>query len=241
MKLFCCDGYSSVKTERYPQLSTPLGALTVVCDVGSSADDLKLGTHVRRHNSKDSTIYEWLSPVCALEALVVAFAPDQPISSSELSCQALVLRVNALKSHLKTRYTLKWLPGHRWTEGFPESGEGLEARTWVNEEWKVTIGTEDREFLAARAKTGMWMSQRMTTAIEGSTEDIVQMTKDAISIELPELSDGQCCQVHFVIASNRRIEEDLSTWLAVDQPPSELLKVGDCLGEKKGDAALLWT
>jgi hypothetical protein len=230
MNLFCCNGYSSVKTERYPQLSTPLGTLGVVFDVRPVADDLKLGADVRKHNSKDSAIYEWLSPVCILEAMLVAFSPDGSMSSSELSCQALVVRVKALNSRINIRFTLNWLPGHRWIEGFPESGEGLEARTWVNEQWKVTIGTEDREYLTARAKTGMWMSQKFAAAIEATTEEIVQMTLDSISINLPEISDGQCCQVHFVIASNQRIEEDISTWLAVDQQPSQLLKFGDCLG-----------
>jgi hypothetical protein len=135
-----------------------------------------------------------------------------------------------LNSRANILFTLKWLPGHRWIEGFAESGEGLEARTWVNEQWKVTIGTEDREFLTTRAKTGIWMSHELAAAIEATTEDIVQMTLESISINLPEISGGQCCQVHFVIASNRKIEEDISTWLAVDQQPSQLLKFGDCLG-----------
>lgn len=91
MTLFCCNGYFSVKTERYPQLSTPLGTLGIVFDVGPLTADLKLGAYVRKHNSKDSTIYEWLSPECVLEAMLVAFSPDGSTSSSELSCQALVI------------------------------------------------------------------------------------------------------------------------------------------------------
>jgi len=140
----------------------------------------------------------------------------------------VVVRLQALTGGHTFDAELSWFPGYRWVEGFGEPGEGLEARSWVNEVWNVVVGTEDSEYLAARSRAGRWMPPRLATYLEAHPQDVVNVKHDSLSIHFPELEPGECCQFQFVIASGLRQDRDSTTWLTVDQRPEVLLAAGDC-------------
>ena len=111
------------------------------------------------------------------------------------------MRVQALSAIQGFDAELIWLPGYCWVEGYGEPGEGVEARSWVDETWKVTIGTEDFEYLAGRSRAAKWMPRRLSTYFETHAEEIVQVKGGSITIHLPSLESGECCQLQFVVAS----------------------------------------
>lgn len=227
MKLFLCNMYSSVPVENYLKLSTPLGNLDRAYTL--DAHPLQLASLCYQHTSRSATIYQWISPQCLLEELLFSFTPPQPIlAASSLACHALVVRLKSLASQVRAQLALSWQPGYHWIQGYAETGEGLAARSWIDPKWKVTVGTEDYEYLAARSKANRWMPPRLASLIEERADEIVKMKDTSITIELPELQNGEKCQVQFVVASSEQRDDDVTTWLAVDQSPAFLLKSAQC-------------
>jgi len=228
MRLFQSNRYVPASVEDNAHLPTPLGTLVKCNRIHPEVEVLQLSKEGYRHSNGTATIYQWVSSQCILEELLLTFAPQKTLWSEKPLCQAVITRIEALTSHLSTCLSLSWAPGFRWTEGYPESGEGLAARSWVDKSWKVTVGTEDPEYLASRAKMGRWMPPRLHSTIEANPEEIIRITEDSMSICIPELQQGERLQLQFILASCHRHNDELETWFAVDQDPSNMLQLADC-------------
>jgi hypothetical protein len=99
--------------------------------------------------------------------------------------------------------------------GWPNSGERLEAMTWENGEWKLTLGTEDGTVLVHRARVQDMMPDRFRAEDEISQLQIVRYLPNGIAVPIPELRKGELCQVHFTAAWKRSREEgDEAAWFA---------------------------
>jgi hypothetical protein len=227
MQLFRTDRYTLTDVDASPQLSTPLGNLGRQYVINSGSHPLQQQRRCYRHSSGDCAIYQWTAPGCALEELLVAFTSPKLALSPDINCQAVVGRLKAVASGQTFDAELSWLPGYRWVEGIGEPGEGLEARSWVDEVWNVVVGTEDSEYLAGRSRAERWMPRRLAAYFETHAGDVVHVRHDSLSIHFPELESGECCQFQFVIASGSRQYSD-AIWLAADQQPALLLAAGDC-------------
>src|SRR5262245_22986817 len=105
-------------------------------------------------------------------------------------------------------------------EGDPRSGESLHALTWIRGGFAVTMGTEDAATLAGRARAGgLGLPQRLQSLFV--EPDSIRYVADGLIVVLPPLEAGEACEGHIVIAWGPGTE-DLATWMAADQPHSEL-------------------
>jgi len=227
MRLFNTDRYALVDMVQSPQLSTPLGNLLRTYAVNSNYLTLQQDRPCYRHMSRDCTVYQWAWPGGIIEELHVTFAPQNVNLLHGLKCQAIVARVQACKPSQTLDAGLSWVPGYHWTEGCGEPGEGLEARSWTNDDWNVVAGTEDSEYLAGRSRSGQWMPHGLAAYFSRHGKDVVQVRHESLSVHLPELEPDVYCQIQFVIASGHR-EDDLALWLAADQFPEVLLAAAEC-------------
>ncbi len=211
------------------EISTPLGRLERQYSMAAGENRLEQEQVVYGHHSRKAIIRQWVTSGCQLEELFVVFSPRLPAPATlEMKCEGLLIRLEALSSGGTFDAELSWLPGYHWTDGYGEPGECLEARSWINSRWKVTVGTEDSERLAIRSRTGKWMPHRLANYFDQHAEEVVKIERGSFSIHLPELYAGEKCQLQFVIASGVRQEDNMDLWLAVDQMPEVLLAAADC-------------
>lgn len=227
MQHFVATGYSETDTEANYVISTPLGILERRYLANSRGVQFK---QVRRHQSAtgNSTIAEWNASGCLLEELMTLIPLGDSEAGPAFTCLAVMLRIKAT-AHLEDIHAqISWLPGYRWVEGCGEPGEGIEARSWIDEGWKVVIGTENTDELARRARSGIWMPVRLASFLSTDPVDVVQVRYDSISIHLPALNPLEDCQLQFVIASGHRGDTDTALWIAIDQRPNQILLAGQC-------------
>jgi hypothetical protein len=98
----------------------------------------------------------------------------------------------------------------------------LDAQTWEIGDVKLSLGTEDGEYLAARAHRGELVPPRLAPELDAST---VQYLADGLRVPFSSLQAGEIVQVHFILAW--ATDDDpyrVDTWFAVDQHPAEILR-----------------
>ena len=99
--------------------------------------------------------------------------------------------------------------------GSPEPGEHLECVTWQDENWSLSVGTEDAEML------GLGLNN---TSLSDNL-DLVKCHPNGIVIQAPTKELNYPASLHFVL-SYKRLPDDshCATWFAVDVHHSELRK-----------------
>jgi len=103
-------------------------------------------------------------------------------------------------------------------KGGPESGERLDAVSWVGERELVMVGTEDGEALSSRMP---WLE------FEGYPQALVEYHKDGLNVPLQCVPAGVTVSLHYVIAENSNPEPAAcSSWFAVDVPHERVLMIG---------------
>ena len=127
-----------------------------------------------------------------------------------------MIRLMALSANARTRFSISWSPGFSWNKCDSQSGERLESITWEDSEWKVTVGTEDNEQLGGRSHQGEYMPRRLSRKLYDLDENVVDISRQGVDINLPLLHSEEVIQVQFDVAIGpNRGEEDISTWLAM--------------------------
>lgn len=227
MRLFQSINYMHVTERRDSQLKTPLGILVIeYLDLSESNRFAIINNYV--HNNINSVINQIVNSHFHIEELKIVLTDSGKLPAGT-SCCAVLIRFQCLKSNSPFSARLSWLPGYSWSHSCPEPGEGLIAKTWTNDTWNVTVGTEDTEYLAARSQTEKWMPARMLRSIQDNVDEIVNVFEESILLTLPNLELGDICQLQFVIASGRKTGSDIATWLAVDRSPASILDAAGCI------------
>jgi hypothetical protein len=172
----------------------------------------------------------WASAEIRLEELQVSAKLSTP--QGVVEGHAVLIRSEALADAVELRASVVWQTGYQWTEVGPCSGEGLEAVTWNDAANRVTVGTEDAEYLAARAQRGDWMPRRLEPWFQGIEfskrhSNLIQVTDTSLTIGSPPLRQGERVQLQFVIAS-AATDDRSATWFAVDRKPNEILALAGC-------------
>lgn len=196
-----------------PVIETPFGSLSF----GVAADGVALlGTPAARWSLDDARLFVWDSPLARVELLFVTPLFER-YGSERLTARAAMFRIQATRGlgalELAARVDTA-LPGT------PESGECLASVLWERDELKLSLGTQDFPALAAS-------NRPLPRAWHVPDPELVAIDRceaDGIRLTLPPLDAGESAQVQFVAAWGPRIDaDDVSTWLAVDLRPEEIL------------------
>ena len=230
------------------KINTPLGTLFLNADVdGVQIGDLKPSAAYQLE--RGGYLLRWTLDGITAELLLcrAQLAPYESMAVDD--CWAGIWRVQVSVPANTLMFSCLWELGYLWTEEIgPESGEGLEAQTWEKSDrdngiLRVTVGTADAEWLAGHAQhgllphrwselLGMSYGGTMPDPRTGKIDPVVYL-KDGFRIVLPVLAAGEQCQVQFVVAwaslNKEEAEDDVSTWLAVDRRPEDILSGAGCL------------
>jgi hypothetical protein len=134
-----------------------------------------------------------------------------------------VWRVKSLIDNLDCEFHAVLHPKETFKiEGGVNSGEGLEAFTWDNKLFNLSLGTQDGATLVHRSKINDRMPNCFDAEDEMSQHNIVQYLNNGINVPIPKIMKEELCQVHFAIAW-AKYNDDYSTWFAVDLNSKSIL------------------
>ncbi len=216
MQLFHSDYYVETSVGDYHEISTPLGVLAPRVFVNDTEVAATPCDRAYSCRERDAIILQWVRAECVVEILIVPY-PLLDMPTIHATCA--IIRIKVLSANVLVNLAISWRPGYCWrTFDSAQSGERLEACTWENSDWKVTVGTEDNEQLGGRSHQGEYMPRRLSIALHKDYK-MVGISRQGVEINLPLLHTGELVQVQFSIATgpNKGEEdEDIDTWLAVD-------------------------
>jgi len=168
-------------------------------------------------------IFIWDKKDYQLEVLRVMHKPSLPEGMEVDCCITFLCRFKNLSPQLSTEFACRLKFEEEILDGEPESGEGLIAQSWQSAHTRLTIGTEDEEYLLARANRKNSLPQRFAKESLLSSDSIDYLS-DGIKLTLPPFLKSEEGQIQFVIAwSSLHKPDDVSTWFAVDIDPDEIL------------------
>lgn len=98
----------------------------------------------------------------------------------------------------------------------PNTGENLDAIEAYNDEWSLHIGTEDGEILNSRAENDDWFPPRLKDKVD-FYQSITEMKQNGFVTKIPDLNNGEKIHIQYLTAYDRRDEQKVNTWLAVDE------------------------
>lgn len=96
------------------------------------------------------------------------------------------------------------------------TGEHLDAIQAYNNEWTLHIGTEDGEVLNSRAENDDWFPVRLKNKVD-FYQSITEMNQNGFVTKIPDLNKGEKIHIQYLTAYDKRDEQKVNTWLAVDE------------------------
>jgi len=156
------------------------------------------------------------------ELLIGPVKPEIPSHMVIAGCLAAIWRVQAIELTPDCRFVCFWPSPPAEADGSPSSGEGLDAFTWRVGKYALSLGTEDGEFLSARAQKSDLVPSRLSNELSLST---VEYGQAGLIVPLSGLAPSEVLQVQFVVAwAGDHTEESPASWFAVEQRPAHLLQ-----------------
>jgi hypothetical protein len=231
-----------------PVITTPLGTLSLDAEVdGVVIGDLKPSAAYRLECG--GYLLRWALDGITAELLLCRPQPAVSGSMTVDDCWAGMWRVRVSVPAESLKFSCLWEPGYLWTEGNPDSGEGLAAQTWEKSDQengllRVTVGTVDVGVLTRYAQRGLlpgrwanllgWSYGGIVPDVRTGEVDPVVYLPEGFRFVFPALAAGEQCQVQFVVAwssflSAEAAKGDASTWYAVDCSPEAILLGAGCL------------
>jgi hypothetical protein len=134
-----------------------------------------------------------------------------PVGMSVSGCFAVLLEFSVKEDVSGFQFHCDW-EGFKG-KGYGNSGEGLDAWEWEDNDYLVMVGTEDAD----------WLNARIPLAPFTPSEYPITMENNKVSIRLEKLSKGRSCSLHFIVAWNSYPEpHECSCWYAVDVPHKDV-------------------
>jgi hypothetical protein len=96
------------------------------------------------------------------------------------------------------------------------TGEHLDAIQADNSEWTLHIGTEDGEILNSRAENDDWFPPRLKNKVD-FYQSITEMKQNGFMTKIPDLNEGEKIHIQYLTAYDKKYEQKVNTWLAVDE------------------------
>ncbi|CAM3412760.1 hypothetical protein FTE24_020660 [Saccharibacillus sp. WB 17] len=207
--------------QRQPALHTPLGSLAFSLTVSGQ-------TYLPSHYGalqQGGSFYHYESDTFDCELVLCRPALDARLSLALQECWGAVFRI---KPHAPTTirgcsFSAFWQEGFSWSESGSDTGEHLEAVVYENPEYRLHLGTQDGHMLMIRKHRGDRIPQSLNLESDFEQHGLITSSEQGIEVPMTEIEPHETCQIHFVAAWTRNMEEDNSTWLAVDQPAANIL------------------
>lgn len=236
MNLFGC---SDAKPETIPTpaaLPTPLGVvrLNAVLDGVNVAEEPPTQTY---RLPSGGWIACWHRPGFDLELLLcgptLSVPPEMPLTDY----WAALWRLRARTTIASSTFIAIWEDGYAWTQGGPNSGEGLYAKTWDDGQTEVSIGTEDGDILAWHSKMAGGLPTEWEPYFRSTPNNFdwfslqrvhYEVGDRGIPVPLPPLETDQQCQIHFAIAWSPYAKGGAGDWYAVDVSGEQILTGAGC-------------
>ncbi len=202
-----------------PAIHTPLGTIRL----GLSLSDHPLVlTH--SHNLKnEGRIYTYNNQSLECELFIVQINPELPEHLRVEECWGAVFRIRPQTDETihQCTFSAHWTQDYSWNDCGWDTGENLEALQYRNQEYQLHLGTQDRDMLQFRRDQQDQIPQ--TFAIN----DTIWGSDRGLSVPMTLIQADEICQIHFVIAWNKQLPDDISTWLAVDQQTAAILQASN--------------
>lgn len=96
------------------------------------------------------------------------------------------------------------------------TGENLNAIQADSNEWTLHIGTEDGEILHSRAENDDWFPPRLKNKVD-FYQSISEMKQNGFVTKIPNLNQGEKIHIQYLTAYDKKDEQKVNTWLAVDK------------------------
>ncbi|WP_339307401.1 hypothetical protein NST33_07555 [Paenibacillus sp. FSL L8-0435] len=208
-----------------PSIDTPLGTIELSLAVSS---EFYLPSHCAQLKHGGSLYqYYYDSFDCELVLCNLNHNPSSPQEVDE--CWGAVFRIkpNAYHQTSTCSFSASWIEVYGWEDYGSDTGENLEAVEYENEQYRLHIGTQEEPLIMGKRNQGDMIPKSLALNSAFEKYSFVLHSDQGIEVSMTEIDSHQICQVHFLIAWKRKIEEDISTWLAVDQPTKEILKGED--------------
>lgn len=85
-----------------------------------------------------------------------------------------------------------------------------------NNDWTLHIGTEDGEILNSRAENDDWFPSRLKNKVD-FYQSISEMKQNGFVTKIPDLNKGEKIHIQYLTAYDKKDEQKVNTWLAVDE------------------------
>lgn len=214
---------SGIAADSNPVVYTPLGDINFEITLGGNLFRTDTARCCRLNSLGFGLI--WESDAARIELICNQFDPHMPPDITVKGSFGAIIRILARTDLSGIQAVARWLNGCQGVDQGPSDGEFLVAREWSNQDWTVTIGTEDADACMHRALRSYWMPNRLTPNPENWYKDWDKFgfsEVDSVHANIPDLLRDETCQFQFVVAWNQTPDE-CSTWLAAEQRPEYLL------------------
>lgn len=215
MKLFTTDHTLSPSKTSPLLVNSPLGNLLFSCEVNKNnltqSNSLEICTF-----QNEGHFSSWVNEFYEIEFLRMVFLPSIPNGMQVEPSILVTWRIKAL-SEINCKFKCS-LDSNLL--GFPEPGENLTSISFENSLIKLTIGTEDEEGLESRAKSKNWLPNHFEKEIN---VDNIEYLPNGVELKLPTLHNNDFAQIHFIVSWSSKVNNETSTWYAVDQSPKKIL------------------
>lgn len=208
-----------------PSIYTPLGAIEFSLAVTSECFPPTHCSQLKHGGSLYQYYYDSFDCELVLSQMNHSLSLPQEVEE----CWGAVYRIKPNTDHpISTcSFSALWKEGYSWEDYGSDTGENLEAVEYENEKYRLHVGTQDAPLIMGKRNRGDMISKSLDLDSNSVKYSVVLHSDQGIEVPITQMDSHEIYQVHFLIAWKRKIEEDISTWLAVDQATKEILKGED--------------
>ena len=207
------------------EIVTPLGTVTSCATVDGFTLTSRNSTHFYSLESGGlAARWELSNGVAELIMAQPSLIPQYREQITD--CWAVLWRFKVLSPIEKLVFKSVWLEKYDWHKGMaPNSGQWLDARTWDDGEFEVSLATEGDDALFARSKANKWLPLRyMQESEDYEFLALVRYLEEGMVVDFGKVSVNETFQAHFAVAWAPYNENSVGTWLAVDLNAAEIIE-----------------
>lgn len=205
-----------------PSICTPLGTVEFSLSVSNQS---YRATDCARLTS-GGWLYKYYYDSWDCELAICRVDVELACDHAVEECWGAVFRIKPKSGHQidQCNFTALWKEGYHWTSCGSDTGEGLEAIEYKNETYQLHIGTQDGTLLMIRRNQSDRIPKSYGEGMDVESQGYILSSGKGISVPMSQMESDEICEIHVVIAWKKHVEEDVSTWLAVDQFSKDILR-----------------